>query len=140
MHFEQRAANDFDYKLVVSFPNPGDGIQRFEVPALNLTSALRSPHTAPEDGYKAEWVKTTSRRPGEREKYQNDDSLNFFFRVRTVLDEKGNVKSAHYGKIYGDFMNFRYFLNPTPNSRNVEFDPSKNLLKVRMPSLQVRDP
>jgi hypothetical protein len=49
--------------------------------------------------------------------------------VRTVLDEQGNVKSALYGKIYGDFMHFSYYLNPTPNSRNVEFDPKRNLSK-----------
>ena len=34
---------------------------------------------------------------------------NYFFRVQTVSDTNGNVKSALYGKIYGDFMQFRYF-------------------------------
>ena len=33
-------------------------------------------------------------------------------------------------------MHFRYYLNPTPNDRNVEFDPSKNLL----PSERVSQP
>jgi hypothetical protein len=33
-----------------------------------------------------------------------------------------------YWKIYGDFMQFRYYLNPTPNDRTVEFDPKQNLL------------
>jgi hypothetical protein len=37
------------------------------------------------------------------------------------------AERAHYGKIYGDFMNFTYYLNPTPNDRNVEFDPKRNL-------------
>ncbi len=45
------------------------------------------------------------------------------------MDERGNIVSAHYGKIYGDFMQFSYYLNPTPNDRNVEFDPKQNLLK-----------
>ena len=56
---------------------------------------------------------------------------NYFFRVRTVLDEHGNVKSALYGKIYGDFMQFTYYLNPTPNDHNIEFDPPRNLLGGR---------
>jgi hypothetical protein len=35
--------------------------------------------------------------------------------------------SANYGKIYGAFMNFTYYLNPTRNDRNVQFDPKRNL-------------
>lgn len=60
--------------------------------------------------------------------------------MRTVLDEKGHVKSALYGKIYGDFMHFRYYLNPTSNSRNVEFDPEQNLMKGAKSFEQVTAP
>ena len=55
-------------------------------------------------------------------------NLNYYFRVRTKVDDGGNIVSAYYGKIYGDFMQFSYYLNPTPNSRNVEFDPKRNLM------------
>ncbi len=48
--------------------------------------------------------------------------------MRSALDQQGNVVSAHYGKIYGDFMQFTYYLNPTPNDRNIEYDPKQNLL------------
>jgi len=34
----------------------------------------------------------------------------------------------------------RYYLNPTPNSRNVEFDPKQNLLKSLDPLEQVDAP
>jgi len=62
--------------------------------------------------------------------------------VRTVLDEKGNILSALYGKIHGDItvsgtlretskIIFTYYLNPTPNDRNIEFDPNKNLFGGR---------
>ena len=65
--------------------------------------------------------------------------MNYFIRVRTVLDDKGNIKSALHGKIHGDIilapMNsktckiiFDYYLNPTPNDQNVEWDPKRNLL------------
>ena len=65
---------------------------------------------------------------------------NYYFRVRTMLDVKGNVVSAHYGKIYGRFEFGRYmhagslylksgtyYFNPAANDRNIEFDRSKNL-------------
>jgi hypothetical protein len=125
-HFDKRSEADYDYKLVVSFPNKGDGIQGFEA---TTQSGLRSPREAPENGYEPDLVKVDSVRPGQTAKYIWDEKTNYFFRVRTVLDEKGAVKSALYGKIYGDFNRFHYYLNPTPNDRNVEFDPKRNLLK-----------
>ena len=130
-HRDQRSEDDFDYRLTISFPKPGDGIQPFNPNAFRPGegSALRSSHEAAENGYEPRWIKTQSQRPGEPARYGLDENLNFFFRVRTVLDEQGNVKSALYGKIYGDFMHFRYYLNPTANDRNVEFDPKHNLLK-----------
>lgn len=60
------------------------------------------------------------------------------FRVRTKYDDKGNVIEAYYGKIYGDItigwsflgissVKFLYYLNPTPNDRNLEWDMKNNL-------------
>jgi hypothetical protein len=126
--FAQRSRDDYDYSLVVSFANANDGIQTFVVPEDMKYCELRSPHEAPQAGYEPQVTKTNISHPPETVKWNYDPSRNYFFRVRTVLDEKGNVKSALYGKIYGDFMQFRYYLNPTPNDRNVEFDPKRNLL------------
>jgi hypothetical protein len=125
---DQRAENDADYKLTVSFPKAGDGIQEFTVPDAEKGSGLRSPHEAPADGYQSQWVQSRSRKPGKPETGNLDANRNYIFRVRTVLDQQGNVVSACYGKIYGDFLQFRYYFNPTPNSRNIEFDPKHNLL------------
>jgi len=126
----KKAENDFDYKLTVSFPNKGDGIQEFNVPySFDNGSVLRSPHNAPADGYQTGVVRIMSRHPGQGTKQDRDSNRNFFFRVRTVLDANGNATSALYGKIYGDFMQFRYYLNPVPNSRDIEFDPKQNLFK-----------
>jgi hypothetical protein len=105
---------------MISFPNAGDGIQAFTNPPTRFPgdgSALRSPHKAPEGGYESELV---------RKDY--NENGNYFIRVRTVLDSQGQVKRALYGKIYGDFMRFRYYLNPKANDLNVEFDPKHNLL------------
>ena len=129
--------DDYDYKLTVSFPNAGDGIQEFTKSEVDKASALRSPHSAPEAGYRPEVVKTMSRHPGQPAKSDmNDQNRDYFFRVRTTLDEKGNVKSALYGKMYGDFMQYTYYLNPAANDHNLEFDPGRNLLrgeKVTLP-------
>lgn len=76
----------------------------------------------------------------------------YCFRVRAVLDRDGNVKSALYGKIAGNFrfyagtiaptsgMGFDYYLNPKPNDRNVEFDPMRNLVKDLKPLEEVEEP
>ncbi|HWD91715.1 MAG TPA: carboxypeptidase-like regulatory domain-containing protein [Verrucomicrobiae bacterium] len=126
---DEKTKNDFDYRLLVTFPNEGDGIQEFTLSDLERTSGFRSPYEAPVEGYQPEVTKTMSRHPGQETKTEmNNPDHNYFFRVRTVLDERGKVKSALYGKIYGDFMQFTYYLNPTPNDRNVEFDPARNLL------------
>jgi hypothetical protein len=136
-HLDKRAQLDFDYKLTVNFPNKGDGIQMFSTPD---NSGLRSPYEAPDNGYQPEVVRQNNERPDKILKYDNNPNGNYFFRVRTMLDENGNVKSALYGKIYGDFMKFKYYLNPTPNSRNMEFDPKHSLLGGLKSTEQVTAP
>jgi len=37
-------------------------------------------------------------------------------------------------------MGFDYYLNPTPNDRNVEFDPKRNLMKNLKPLEEVTEP
>jgi hypothetical protein len=124
-----KSSTDYESKLTVSFPNQGDGIQEFGMAfRVDDGSALRSPREAPEAGYQPTLTRETSAHPGQPSKFDFDGKRNYFFRVRTVLDERGNVKSALYGKIYGDFMQFTYYLNSTPNDHNVEFDPTRNLL------------
>lgn len=90
---------------------------------------FRSDHQSPERGYLHKHEQVTFRKSDSSHKSTRKEGRNYYFRVRTKLDEKGDIESAHYGKIYGDFMSFVYFLNPTPNDRNVEFDPKKNLLQ-----------
>ncbi len=118
---------DYYSKTTISFPNVGDGIQVANGPAKGLDgSQFRSQYEAPATDYQPELIREIGSRP---RKFDFDENRICFLRVRTVLDEKGNVKSALYGKIYGDFMQFRYYINPTPNDRNIEFDPNQNLLK-----------
>lgn len=125
--YEEKSPSDYYSKITITFPNDGDGIQEFI--ALKQESELRSSHEAPADGYQPQLAREVSAKPGQPSKFDYDENRNYYFRVRTILDEKGNIKSCLHGKIYGDLMHFRYYLNPTPNSRNVEFDPRQNLLK-----------
>jgi hypothetical protein len=130
-HFDKQTNGESDYTLTVSFRNSGDGIQEFQAPALAQNgpySELRSSQEAPADGYQSKWIQTDNRGPGHPIETNRDSNRNYYFRVRTKIDDRGNIVSAHYGKIYGDFMQFKYYLNPTPNSRNIEFDPKQNLM------------
>ena len=71
-----------------------------------------------------------------------DKRRNFAFRIRTRRDGNGKITSAYYGKIYGDINfkklfgvdteavaapSFLYYLNLTPNDRNLEWDMKTNL-------------
>ena len=56
-------------------------------------------------------------------------------RTRCHFDEKGNLVSCHYSKIYGKIEIFGWLnfmssaFNPTPNDTNLEFDARRNLNK-----------
>lgn len=136
-----------DCTLIVSFPEVGDGIIPVFVDSRAGTSALRLPALAPRNGY----VQNIKKRVVDgKNGYCSDirDDANYFFRVRTEKDEEGNIVSALYGKIHGDFrfephvrkLTFVYYLNPEPNDRNVEFDPQRNLFKTLSSQEEVREP
>jgi hypothetical protein len=135
-----KSTTDYEGKVTVTFSNQGDGIQVYQPSTIGNTSTLRSPHEAPESGYEPELTRETSAHPGQPSKFEYKPDRIYLFRVRTVLDEKGKVKSALYGKIYGDFMQFRYYLDPTPNDHNIEFDPKQNMLHGLKPTEQVSVP
>ena len=145
--------NDFDSTVKLTFSNAGNGMVPVSVP-LNQGSQLRLSATAPSEGYIPEFIKSLSHTPAngwkDNEREGNKEQ-NYYFRVRTVLDEQGSVKSALYGKIHGDFaldpinskttwILFIYYLNPEPNSRNVEFDPKRNLIENLKPDEAVSAP
>lgn len=141
---------DHDLTLSLSFPNEGDGIRSFEVP-VRQGSKLRSSHVTPHSWYnsKRAWNSRRKRDPKNPTKTDvinnntYEEKGNYYFRVRTVLDEKGNVEKACYGKIYGDIRfggaeeggvwlkDYVLYFNPKINDRNIEFDPDKNLFGGR---------
>jgi hypothetical protein len=142
--------HDFGAELLLTFFNKGDGIKTM-LPDKIGVSQLRSPHIGPEVGY-APSLSLLQGNFKERGEYGTKGNReDYFIRVRTVMDSRGEVTSALYGKIYGRTeyfpvsyktakLRFTYYLNPTPNDRNVEFDPKRNLFTNLKPDEQVREP
>jgi hypothetical protein len=138
----------FDATFRLSFAAPDDGIQSvYAKPGRG--SNLRLSRLAPEQGYETNLVRRAYRHSDGSYVERREDQ-NYFFRVRTKKDDNGNIISALYGKIYGEIDSdlsrtnntvvFTYYLNPTPNDRNVEFDPTKNLFKNLSSLEDVRAP
>ncbi|NJK92597.1 MAG: hypothetical protein HC904_12685 [Blastochloris sp.] len=133
----QRGPRDFDHTILISFPNEHDGIKEIFYDTL---SEFKSDYLAPEQGYQASWKYIRSRRPDEGEKGNVNRNRNYLLRVRTNADKSGKIESANYVKIYGEIPRFSYYFNPTPNDRNLEFDPAKNLFDEILRDELVTDP
>ena len=107
--------------------------------------------TAPEDGYRADYLCWVGRDEKFREQSNYDENRCFCFRIRTRRNDRGEIVKAYYGKIYGDILieskanpyvpvasaQFRYYLNPTPLDRNLEWDRKTNLFT---PDKPIRNP
>ena len=145
---------DHDATLSLSFAQPQDGIQEFVAPPRLKGSDFRSPREAPTNGYQSRISWHRARKPGQAQKDQIDESAakrSYFFRVRTIVDSNGGIASTLYGKVYDGFDFFgsptnclltsgSCYLNPEPNSRNMEFDPKRNLAKGLKFLEEVREP
>lgn len=131
--------NDFDATLTMTFSNKFDGIQEIKLDRggdFNVGSQFRMPRYAPESGYQPKLVKRLSRSDPNFFSLM-EHTTNYFYRVRSEVDEKGNFKRAMYGKIVNDLLieprntttgkiHFTYYLNPD-YTRNLEYDPHGNL-------------
>ena len=124
------------------FDGEGNGVVRKIAPS-NAGVFIR---TADVDGYARAFSKSAWRRKkmvGPNVRHEDYSDVNadacHVFRIRSKFDEHGNLKEAYYGKVYGDFqlrgtwkdgydgVSFLYYLNPTPNDRNLEWDTKNNL-------------
>ena len=137
---EKTAPRDGRGSLEIKFKED-EGLLLVEENYLPL-SIMKMPHLAPQTGYQ-----NTFRR--FEESFRNKEfrrNTGYFFRTR-VRKEGKHIVSAHYGKFMKDFQFsprafekrnnrpkrfatafFTYYFNPTPNDRNLEFDPKRNLL------------
>ncbi|MFO7534752.1 MAG: hypothetical protein R6X19_03560 [Kiritimatiellia bacterium] len=144
--------NDYEGTLRLTFTNAFEGIQKAE--GMIMESQFQFPRFAPTDGYQTNFVYTHGKDPinGYYGARVDDPQKYYLVRVRSVLDNEGKLKEALYGRLVGDIelsgmassnnvrIAFTYYLNPTPNDRNLEFDPAKNLFKNLSSSEAVLDP
>ena len=141
---EIQSRETLSYELTMTGSGEKDG---FICAKKDSFSKLQSTYLAPKSDYEGE----LKFRFGQLDdkiliNEKSGDNDYYIFRVRTRLDRNGNIIKANYGKIYGHigfgpsggriddpefkqgFIRFNYYFNPNENDRNIEFDPSKELL------------
>lgn len=141
--------------LEIKFSESG-GLILIEDKYLQM-SQMKMPNIAPVDGYDPFFSR-------KEDSYHNKNCRNgigYFFRTR-VKKMGDKIISSNYGKLATDIrfdpresgwhvadknkpksfaaVSFTYYFNPTPNDRNLEFDPSRNLFANPEPTEQVREP
>ena len=103
----------------------------------DMASEMKSLYVANTNNVYAQWATFVYEiHPGARTIDTSVDETSYcIFRTRTTLDEKGNLKTAHYGKIYGPWRFFNdmgadVFFNPTDNDPNLEDDETARLARL----------
>ena len=133
----------YDFITRIDFAGEGNGLCEDILEDTRSGIKIRN---APVSGYQHTKIIRMGRKkikegPNTFPKYYDeyDKSRSYCFRIRSKFDDKGNLVEACYGKVYGDFkigahieigldvVNFLYYLNPTPNDRNLEWDMKNNL-------------
>ena len=131
------------YKNIVKVTFQGDESNGILVSQLPERQAFLRIRTAPENGYERAVTFSEAMSYDLQHREGLDNNRCFCFRIRTMRDKDGKVESSLYGKIYGDpkllldgtdrwtkkigGVVFIYYLNPTPNDRNLEWDMKHNL-------------
>jgi hypothetical protein len=127
INYNEKDIWNYEYYLTIRFSNPNDGLTPFFIEKKE--SDFKSAYVAPLSGYQNEWDFKRISVKGKKDDTNLYRQRNYYFRVRTVVNNNGEIESAHYGKFYGEFPEIKHYINPTPNDRNVEFDPNQNLFK-----------
>lgn len=116
----------------VHFMNPNDGFMLIKDGYASSAMFIRE---APQDLHLTQTLSFL--KPLDSQGYIQDfpKTQYYVFRVRTSLTPSGEIESAYYGKLNNAFdwyyggkepdklgLLFSYFLNPTPNDRNLEYN------------------
>ncbi len=126
----------YEAAFELRFANEGDGILVTSAPE-RPTCGPRLPTQAPLSGYATNWSATSFRREKTMSQLPGQDMC-YYFKVRSEKSPGGVITNSLYGKIYGPIehslcggrlgLRFQYYLNPTPNDRNLEYDQQRNLM------------
>jgi len=129
---------DFDASLSITFPSTNDGFRDRDEMKVGGSSFGWS-YNAPTDDYSQSWQVTVGYLPRQGY-FATNRTRAAYIRVRSVTNQFGALVQANYGKILrpvefdvrdspSGSIRFTYCLNPTPNDRNMEFDPNRNLMR-----------
>ncbi len=131
----------FEVSLEVSLPGRENGL----IWAESLEpgeSDMPLPRFAPPGGYQPNILlrmwKTESDGTKTNFYWVTEKRIGYFFRIRSELNEIGQIKAAKYGKLVGGIafrprsngevsLSFHYYLNPSDNDRNMENKLDANL-------------
>lgn len=128
-------------EVEMRFPGDGNGLVGY---VSDPSETLRV-RTAPESGYRPSHLIWAEKDRNLRYRSSEDRNRSFAFRIRTRRDERGEIKEAFYGKIYGNpslidgggypLLGFEmtYYLNPVSLDRNLEWDRKTNGFKGECP-------
>ena len=119
--------------VFLAFTNKYDGAY---VMKKDTFSSLKSVYQADSNAvYHQEFAFVYDRLSGTIKKNTNFPESNYLvIRTRSKTDEKGNLISANYSKIYGPVttsdsgIHVDYYFNPNENDPNLEADTTQNLL------------
>ena len=133
--------DNYETTVLMSYPGPKAGMvldsatQNKKLKMSVFHGSRQSPDSDYKHTHKFIHKKANKSRKGSTQE------ASYIFRSRVLLDASGKIKSCHYGKLAGAIdvakgsgvpsvkpkVSFTYYFNPTPNDRNLEFDPDKNL-------------
>lgn len=137
---------NYDMQINIDFPGEYNGVKAMVREfKSNEGSKLRSAHDAPLGDYESQLEMSQYRKDGviNMKEFSVENREGYYFRVRSIVDENGNLVSAQYGKIYGTFkmfgyvssddvgLEFKYYYNPD-GTRNVELSQNENMF-LRVP-------
>ena len=130
------AANkNFSIQASVEFLGDKNGIQSFHYPKETaghpLKSELPPPAIAPESGYESLIERFSHHIPPEKWASSSyDETCRWIYRIRTKVDDDGNIVAANYGWFVMDIsvgpfgetgrVFLKYYYNPDPQSRSLE--------------------
>ncbi len=147
-----RSTNGYDRAhpaevLTVRFIGDKNGVCGINDRDISYQSTMKLPYGAPRDGYsETEFRLERQLIRNDFETKTNTGTTNCFFRIRSTVDQDGNLVEGLYGKIRGPMaveggrgirIKMLYYVNPTPNDLNMEFDPKRNLIHKKGVSLAV---
>jgi hypothetical protein len=149
-HDTMKQTSGFSWYMEISSASTNDGFVYIE-PEKTINSILRFSYFAPANQYDLKKIINNINGTTGKIVYEKPVpvSNNVFFRTRTKTDKLGNVISCNYGKIIDidsylargqGTISFTYYLNPTPNDLNLEFNVKSNLFKNLKRSEEVRQP